>query len=345
MPDALPRNRRTGAFERRVARVLDRLVDGSTSLIVACSGGPDSTAALLATARWASTREVALTAACFDHRLRPRNETETDRAFVERVASRLGVAFASGTAGRRAARSARGPEDAARRARYRWLAQVCRGAGASQCVVGHTLNDQAETILLRLTRGAGLSGARGMAGRADWPVPGGRGLSVVRPLLEIPREDVEGYLAALGLEARLDPSNESLDYDRNVIRQRVLPELRALNPRADDALARFARHAGADDAALEAWAKREAERLVRYDGRGADRRAELDRRGLVALPTAVAARVVRWACAGVGIAPDAVQVESLLQAAQRRGSQVALAGGRAATVGDTLLIRAVRFST
>ena len=333
--DSLPRNRRTGAFERRVARVLDPYPEARGGVVVASSGGPDSTAALVATARWARTRDTGVTVACFDHRLRPESETAGDREFVEGVAAGLGIRLVAGRASRGRSSRGRGVEDSARSARYRWLATVCGDAGVACCVVGHTLNDQAETVLLRLTRGTGLAGASGMAELVPWPVPGGRGLSVLRPFLGITRAEVEAYLAALGLEARRDPSNETLDFDRNRVRHRVLPELRVLNPRADEALARFAALAREDDEALERWAT--AERLVSYSGRGGLREARIDRGALTALPRAVAARVVRAAAYEVGIELDSAQVSTLLDVALRRGARVSLANGHGRT-GDSDLV-------
>ena len=337
MNDHLPRNRRTDAFERRVARVLDRHVEVGARVVVASSGGPDSTAALVATARWAQSRGGFVTAATFDHRLRPESEVAGDREFVERLAERLGVSVAFGRAARRPPSRGRGIEDAARNARYRWLARVARDAGATRCVVGHTLNDQAETVLLRLVRGTGLSGARGMTELAAWPVAEGRGLVVLRPLLEVTRAEVEMDLHALGVEARRDPSNETLDFDRNRVRQRVLPELRALNPRADEALARFAAIVREDHEALELWAAAEAERLISYAGRGAAREARIDRRALAALPRAVGARVVRAAAHRIGLELESGHVLTLLGVAPRRGARVSLPNGHGRT-GDSELV-------
>ena len=338
MKDSLPRNRRTGAFERRVARVLARSLETGNGLVVACSGGPDSTAALVATARWARAHDAPVTAACFDHRLRSAEETAADATFVESVAAQLRVRFVAGRAARRPSSKGHGVEDAARNARYRWLARVCLDAGASRCVLGHTLNDQAETVLLRLVRGTGLSGARGMAELVPWPLSGGRGLSVLRPLLEVTRFEVEGYLAALGLEARLDPSNESLDFDRNRVRHRVLPELRTLNPRADEALARFAASARDDEQALEDWASEDSERIVRYSGRGVGREARIDRRALTALPRAVGARVVRNCGERLGLELESVHLLALLDVARRRGAHVSLPRGHGRTRDGELVI-------
>ena len=343
-PSGLARNRATGAFERRVARALAALQPPRTPLVVACSGGPDSMAALVAVAR-ARAGEGPVLAACFDHGLRPEEETRADRAAVAALAAHLSVRCVAGSARAEAAGALRS-EAAGRAARYGWLARVTREAGASACVTGHTLDDQAETVLLRLTRGAGLAGAAGMAASAPWPVPhdavgAGPALRVLRPLLERRRSEVEAYLEALGLERlglapRRDPSNEALTFDRNRIRHRVLPELRKLNPRVDELLAGFAARARSDDEALEAWAEREAERLVRVEACT----ARIQRRALRALPEAVATRLLRGAAAAVGLRLHASQTGQLLRIAGRRGARLSLAGGRAWVEGAELRLAA-----
>ena len=276
-------------------------------------------------------------AATFDHGLRPPAETEADRAAVEALAATLGVRCLAGAPDEPIAPS----EDAARQARYRWLGAVALEIGASACVTGHTLDDQAETVLLRLTRGTGLAGAAGMAPDAPWPVAldGEREAAprLLRPLLELRRGEVLDYLdalgmAELGLAPRRDPGNETLVFDRNRVRRRVLPELRRLNPRAAEALAGFARRARRDDEALEAWAAAESARLVRVGGAV----ARIERAGLRALPEAVAARVLRDAAAGLGLTLTAGQLEELLRIAGRRGARIALGGGEARTEGAEL---------
>ncbi|RLT26732.1 MAG: tRNA(Ile)-lysidine synthetase, partial [Chloroflexi bacterium] len=159
--DEFPRTRITGAFERRVASALDRLVPQPECVIVACSGGPDSTAALVAIARSGQP----LVVAHFDHRMRSDAESKADRAAVATLATQFAVPLLAGR-GSGHARS----EDDARTERYRWLASAAVESGVTACVTGHTLDDQAETVLLRLTRGASLTGAAGMAESAPWPI-------------------------------------------------------------------------------------------------------------------------------------------------------------------------------
>ena len=335
-----PRTRRTDAFERRVAAALGAHITVDSPLVVACSGGPDSVATLIATTRWASARSAPLTAACFDHGLRPPSETLGDRRFVESLAGALGVRAAfggpfsrSGTGG---GSSGGDSEAEAREARYGWLATICAEAGASVCVTGHTMDDQAETVLLRLTRGAGTRGAGAMRPAAPWPVEAGRDqLSVVRPLLGVRRSEVLAYLDELGVEARTDSTNELLRYSRNRIRQRVLPELTELNPRAVEAIARFAELASRDDEALDEWAAREVQRHVVVDADA----ARIDRVALRQLPSAVAVRMLRQALGALGLETAARESQLLIELSRRRGAMLSLRGGEARVEGDVLVLR------
>lgn len=329
MPDRFPRNRLTAAFERRIARALDAVLPADATVVVACSGGPDSTAALVSTVR-ARAGRAPVVAAYFDHGMRARDEIEADRAAVEELATALGAGVVYG--------AATGPtpdsEARAREARYGWLSSACVEAGARHCVTGHTLDDQAETVLLRLTRGAGLDGVSGMAAEAAWPVAGGPDLRIVRPLLAVRRLEVVAYLEALGIAPRIDATNELVTFHRNRVRHRVMPELRAVNPRADEALVRFGALARRDHEALEGWA-REAYRDVARAGDGC---VALDRRALRGLPPAVAARVLRLAARELGLRPDGEQVEAMLRLARRRGASLSLAGGTFEVASDALVL-------
>jgi tRNA(Ile)-lysidine synthase len=269
--------------------------------------------------------------------MRAEAETAADHAAVEAITQQLGLRCLHGEAqglGQRAS------EAAARDARYRWLAVACREAGARFCVTGHTLDDQAETVLLRLTRGTGLGGAAGMADSAPWPVScGADELRVVRPLLGVRRFEVLAYLSVLGIEPRLDTTNELVTFDRNRLRHRVLPELRSINPRVDEAVVRFAALARRDDDALDAWARRAAGEIVA----AIPGEARIERGPLRALPEAVASRVLRDAARGLGLSMDGGQVEALLRLMHRRGSRLSLGDGQAAVEADVVVLRAHPF--
>jgi len=334
LPDPWPRNRRTDAFERGVAANLEGVVTAEECVLVACSGGPDSVATLVAVSRVLTPARV--TAAHFDHRLRAAVETEADAAFVESLAGSLGTAFVQGQA-----RSVLGGDEAsAREARYRWLAEALHDAGAEAAVTGHTRDDQAETVLLNLTRGGGLRGARGMASLSAWPVAadGTSDRRLLRPLLDVTRAEVEAYLVALGIEARLDPTNELTSYARNRVRREVLPALETVNSEAGAQLAAFADRAREADEALDQWAGHELE----AHGAFSSGCARVARPALTKLPPAVAKRVVVDLARRVGLDLNAVQRAGLVEIASRRGARLDLAGGRAWTDDEWLLVASER---
>jgi len=334
-----------------VGRALAALLPPEVPLVVACSGGPDSTALLIALSR---VHRGPIVAAYFDHRWRPAADATADRRFVAALAALAGVEVAFGAAPAvesDVAGAGGGPEAAARAARYRWLAAVCRARDARHLAAGHTRDDQAETVLLRLARGSGLAGAAAMLPLAPWPLPTehraaenppaagarpGDALVVVRPLLDEGRDAVAAYLRAVGVEARVDPTNAALDFDRNRVRHRVLPQLRRLNPRAAEALARFAAQAAADEALLAAQAAAARDALRPPPGSAREDAVCLDRRALAALPPPLAGRALRLAAGEVGLAPDYAQVAQILGALGRSGAQTHLRGGRAWTQGAWL---------
>jgi len=337
----LRRNRRTDALERRVAGGLGALAGGeagdSARVVVACSGGADSLATLVAVSRTLGAQCV--TAAHFDHRLRAASEVAGERALVREVAGLLGVGFVDGRAAREP--GSRG-EEAAREARYRWLARVCTSAGVEVCVTGHTLDDQAETVLLRLARGTSASGASGMSPKSGWPVsaPGSRSLRLVRPLLDVTRVDVEDYVDALGLPAlglvpAQDPSNASLEYARNRVRLRVVRELRQVNARAVEHLARFAEEQREDDEVLAAVARTWLDQHSRVVAGG----VEVDRVALRRAARAVARRAVWLAGRRLGIALEASHIGAILNSAGRSGARVDLPLAYSETRATVLTLR------
>ena len=214
--------------------------------VVAVSGGPDSVALLRALlALRPIANPGALVFAHLNHQLRG-EESDADEAFVRKLngtfigvgnlelrCDRLDVAT-------RAHAEGVNLEDMARRLRYDWLARVAGEAGASWVATGHTKDDQAETILHRLVRGAGLKGLRGIALRR----PLAPGIELVRPLLAVTRAEVLAYLQAEGQEYRQDSSNADLHRTRNRIRHELLPLLKeSYNPAIVSVLGRLAEQA------------------------------------------------------------------------------------------------------
>lgn len=290
-------------------------------LVIACSGGPDSTAAALAITR---VHHGPITLAHFDHGLRGASDAAAECTAVDRLGVMLGTSVLHG----RPRRPLAAGEASARVARYRWLAAACHTVNATVCVVAHTLDDHAETVLLRLTRGTGQGGVAGIAPHAAWPVRCrySATLRLLRPLLGLRRAAVVAYLADRGVGALHDPTNDAVSFARNRVRHRVLPELRAINPRAEEALLRHVTLAAADAAALDGWARSALEQL-RRDGDAVEGGVLLHRAALRALPPAVAARVVRQAAAEVGLELTGAQTDAALHGLTRAGVQIALVGG------------------
>lgn len=327
LPAPLPRNRRAAAFERRTARALGAIDTGTGPLVVACSGGPDSVATLIAVSH--ALPERALVAAYFDHGLRDPEETEADSHFVEQLASLCGHRAVCGRTTERLA----GDEASARTARYAWLEGVLSEAGSTTLVTGHTRDDQAETVLLSLVRGSGLRGASGMAPLSPWPLRSANSaLRVVRPLLHESRAGVVGYLEALDVTARHDSTNEANTYARNRIRHDVLPELELVNAQARTHLAQFADRAAQDDAALDRWARE----VFQASGALEGGRARVERGVLRGLPAAVGKRVIAVIAGELGLELDARQREAVLAITGRQGARIDLVGGRARTTEKNL---------
>jgi tRNA(Ile)-lysidine synthase len=235
-------------------------------VVVAVSGGPDSTALLLLLADLADELGLVLHVAHFDHRTRPK-QSALDADFVARLANRVGAPIRVG----RADRATKG-EDDARRARYDFLRRAARDVGATAIATGHTRDDQAETVLLHLTRGSGLAGLAGMR-----PLREG----IARPLLAIGRKDTALVCRAAHVRPRADPTNRSPRFARNRVRLKVLPELAKINPRAAEAIARLAEAASDLEAAEERKIADALARAVRGDAIAIDALPSDERRGQV----------------------------------------------------------------
>jgi tRNA(Ile)-lysidine synthase len=227
-------------------------------LIVAVSGGPDSTALLLLLARWREPlrRGPKLVAVTIDHGLRP--ESRREAVAVKRLARSLGVAHRTLRWAGRKPRS--GLQRAARDARYRLLASAAKSAGAHHVLTAHTLDDQAETVLIRLARGSGVSGLAAMAREASWPGAEGSGLTLVRPLLTVPKSRLIATLGAVKSPYAEDPSNLDPKFTRARLRA-LMPALarEGLGPRR---LAMLARRVRRSEAAIEAAVDDAAARLA-----------------------------------------------------------------------------------
>ena len=244
------------------SKFLDRLDAGLTlasipngaTLVVAFSGGPDSTALLAGLAHLGKQREFTLIAAHVNHQIQA-GSSDRDQQAAGHIAESIGVEFKVETvdAFALAAKRKISIELAARHARYAALSKIARNGDAYGVVTGHTRNDQAETVLLHAARGAGLRGIGGMRYSSILKFPeSDLELDVLRPMLDTPRSDCIGYCEQLGITPVIDPSNSSRDYTRNQFRLDVLPLLEKAAPGSSDALARLAKNA-TDDLEIIDW--------------------------------------------------------------------------------------------
>jgi tRNA(Ile)-lysidine synthase len=222
----------------RVREFLATMHPTPKGIVVAVSGGADSVTLLRALGEVFAGR---LVVAHFNHGLRGA-ESDADAAFVADLAAKFQLPCRLESRDSQTEAHGRNLESAARDARYIWLANVARTENAPVVATGHTADDQAETVLFHLMRGTGLTGLRGIARRR----PLGDGAEVVRPLLDVSRSQVEGYLKSIGQAWRDDSSNVDRRFTRNRLRHDLLPQLaREYNPRVSEALARLAREARA----------------------------------------------------------------------------------------------------
>ena len=232
-------------------------------LVAGFSGGPDSLALLVILGLLRPVLGRDLLALHVDHGLRP--GSRDDVVAAQELAWELGIPLHVERLepGLLARHPGAGAEEAARRERYRAASRFCAAIGGA-FVTGHQADDQAETVLLHLLRGSGVAGAGGMRAltrlSVPWwsttvPVPGTI-LTVVRPLLELRRSELDAYLAVRRPDLRpvLDPTNVTDAYRRNVVRQRIMPEAERAFPGAVGALTRFARIAAEESDLLDVMA-------------------------------------------------------------------------------------------
>ena len=245
--------------------------DSGGALVVACSGGPDSTALALALHERGHD-EARIMAAHFNHRTRG-EESDGDEGYVRDLCAKLDVPLTVGAAPKATDHMS---ENDARRMRYTFLERVARDIGARFVAVAHTADDQAETILLRIARGTGVRGLAGMD--ANRPISEGSGVQLIRPMLGLHRSDVEEYLRSIGVTAREDSSNADLRYARNRVRHTIMPALKQLNPAAVDAITRLA-----------ADARQHRELVAAHPAEPMPHDNEIDSGMLVRLPQPVAA--------------------------------------------------------
>jgi tRNA(Ile)-lysidine synthase len=284
---------------RRVALAitLHHIFEAGERVVVAVSGGPDSLALLSVLREIVPAFPLHLTVAHFDHGWRP--DSHTDRDFVAAMAATWGYEF----------RTARAPDDiphtenAARASRYAFLRQSAADTESTAIALGHTQDDQVETLLLHLLRGSGSKGLGAMRRReAD----------LARPLLDISREDIEAYLAQLHLTPIRDATNDDPRFTRNRLRQQLMPAIDAFDPAARNLLARTADILGEEDRFLEAQLANLADDIA------------TNREAFARIPPALQRRVIRR------LVPDAgfLEVERLRRGDSPKPSEAAATSSR-----------------
>ena len=223
------------------------MVRAGECLLVGVSGGPDSVCLVHVLAGLAGMLKADLHVAHLNHLLRGA-EADADAEYVASLARTLGLPADIERRDASAYRREHGLslEEAAREVRYSFFADVANQVGASTVAVGHTADDQTETILMHLIRGTGLAGLRGMPPLGHWRSVDSRTLRIARPLLEIGKEETAAYCVSKGLSPRTDSSNLVPDQLRNRVRTNLVPLLREYNPDVEQAILRTARTADAD---------------------------------------------------------------------------------------------------
>ena len=306
------------------------------SLVVAVSGGPDSTALAHGLAALRDELGLRLHAAHLDHGLRP-EASDADADFVRGLADGLGMPLTIERVDTPAFRAERklSTEDAARRLRYGFLARVVEEQGADCVALGHTLDDQAETALMHVLRGSGLAGLRGMRAVSRMDVEGERAVTLFRPMLPVAKSETLAYCAENGLAARLDESNLSTEFTRNRVRLELMPQLERYNPSVRDALSRLAAAAAMDMDFIMGEVERAADGVLAVEGDS----ATFDRRGFTGLHPAIGRHLLMYAVRalrGDGADLEASHVSDMfrLMSEPSSGKGVDLPGGmRFQTVG------------
>lgn len=214
-----------------------RMLKPQDRVLVGVSAGPDSAALLTALVAIRPKLALSLRAIYVDHAMRSRTETAREEAWVKAFGKRLGVPVSILRAAVRP-KKGRSLEEIAREARYGLFSQCARRFRMNVLAVGHTQDDQAETVLLWILRGAGTTGLAGIPPVRELEKVR---LRIVRPLLQVSRKEVEDFLAAHGIRALEDRTNRSLRFLRNRIRRRLIPFLeKEYNPQLRRHLAKLA---------------------------------------------------------------------------------------------------------
>jgi tRNA(Ile)-lysidine synthase len=226
---------------KKVKKTIERyeLIKKGDRLVAAVSGGPDSTALLVALAQIASFLDFSIIVSHFNHGLRG-DRSDEDEKYSQELAKKMGLIFVSGKMDQGLRKKGESPEEFYRQQRYQFLNKVLEDYSAQKIALGHNIQDQAETILLNLLRGSGLEGLRGIL-----PIREGK---FIRPLIDVSRTEIIAFLNEAGISYCQDNSNESDIYLRNKIRGKLIPYLKEeFNPKIEENLVQMAQILRQDD--------------------------------------------------------------------------------------------------
>ena len=299
----------------------------------AISGGLDSVALLRLLLELRRELGIVLSVVHFNHKLRGA-DSEQDERFVADLAQENKLEFhsASGDVAQHAAKKHLSLETAARKLRYQYFRELLSDGRLTRIVTAHTLDDQAETVLLRMVRGAGTRGLAGIYPQLSVPSSQFSDVAIVRPLLSVRRKDLEGYLGVLGQTWREDKSNRDLRHARNRVRHEILPRLeQELNPAVRDVLAETAEIARGEE---EYW-QRETNQLLSSTWKFGVGQGKFKIDALVSLPLALQRRMVRAASEDLGLRLEFRHVAEILDLLKEPKSarSAALAEGWTVSVG------------
>ncbi len=254
-------------LEERVLGFIDKhnLLAGQSRLVAGISGGPDSVCLFHILVNIQGKLDFKLYVAHLDHRLRGA-DSEADAQYVRQLANDIDIPVVIEQSDVREYQEEQHIplEEAAREVRYSFFSQVAESIGASHVAVGHTADDQVETILMHLVRGTGTKGLRGLQPCTLFQFPE-YSITIIRPLLEITQQEVLDYCRYHQLKPRLDTTNLSLSSLRNRLRHQLIPLLQSYNPRVNEAILRMAEITGDDLSFLDRESTRLWDRVTEKD--------------------------------------------------------------------------------
>lgn len=256
----------------------------NSRILVACSGGPDSMALLYLLQDIATHRHTTykIGVAIVDHCIRPESKDEV--LWLQHQVEELGLPFYSATfdVPHLSKEHKKSEETIGRQVRYQWLNEIAQSEGYDYISVAHHKDDQAESILAHIIRGSGLNGLTGMSVvQSEYAIP------VVRPLLDVTKENLLAYVGTKHISYCVDSTNEDVRYQRNRIRHRIIPELEAVNPAVVDAIVRLGSSVNEDVMVISDLTSRTFDKLVSID----DDEVRISRRALRQEPLAIQRRL------------------------------------------------------